>query len=267
MESTKSIPANAAAFNSWLPFYTLLKKEVLRFMSVFIQTLITPVITASLYLFIFGLSLGDRISVMQEFRYIQFVVPGLILMGVVNNAFANTSSSLFFSRYLNNIVDLLVTPITPGQFIMAYTIAAMLRGFTVGFSVWVISMFFTGLPWVHPAQAILMLTLANFLFAQLGIVAAIYSSSFDHLAMFNNFLILPAIYLGGLFYPISMLPPLWRTISNFNPLCYLIDGFRQGVLGRGDNAMSTNIGVASVFAVLLFIWAASLIGRGVKLRS
>lgn len=266
MQDSNTVPG-APSFHPLLPFYTLLKKEVLRFMSVFIQTLITPVITASLYLFVFGLSLGDRISVMPEFRYIQFVVPGLIIMGVINNAFANTSSSLFFSRYLNNIVDLLVTPITPWQFILAYTLAAMLRGFTVGFAVWAISVFFTGLPWAHPFAAIFMLTAANFLFAQLGLVAAIYSSSFDHLAMFNNFLILPLIYLGGLFYPISLLPPVWKLLSEFNPLCYLIDGFRQSVLGRGDNYLSLDMAVAAALSIILFVWAASLIRRGVKLRT
>lgn len=258
---------NSPEFHPYLPLYTLLKKEVLRFLSVFIQTLVTPVITASLYLFVFGLSLGSRISVMPEFKYIQFVVPGLIIMGAINNAFQNTSSSIFFSRYLNNIVDLLVTPITPPQFILAYTLAAMLRGFTVGFSVLIISCFFTDLPWVHPGQAFLLFALGNFMFAQLGIVAAIYSSSFDHLSMFTNFLILPLIYLGGLFYPISLLPGLWHTFSLFNPLCYLIDGFRQSILGRGDHDMLLNIGVVAGISVVLFIWAASLIGRGVKLRT
>jgi ABC-2 type transport system permease protein len=266
MQKAKNI-AGAAPFNSFLPFYTLLKKEVLRFITVFIQTLITPVITASLYLFVFGLSLGSHISVMGNVPYIQFVVPGLILMGVVNNAFQNTSSSLFFSRYLNNIVDLLVTPITPWQFILAYTIAAMLRGFTVGLSIWLISIFFTDLPWVDPVHAIVMLTLANFLFAQLGIVAAIFSASFDHLSMFSNFLILPLIYLGGVFYPISQLPPLWKAFSQFNPLFFLIDGFRQGVLGQGDNTFHLNLGVAVGLSVVLFVVAATLIGRGVRLRS
>ncbi len=256
-----------STFISWLPFYTLLKKEVLRFFTVAAQTIVTPIITASLYLLVFGVSLGGKISLYPQFSYAQFVIPGLILMGAINNSFANTSSSLFFSRYLGNIVDLLVTPLTPSQFIMAYTLAAILRGLIVGASTLLVSLFFARLPWVHPWQAIAMILTANFLFAQLGIIAAIYSNSFDELSMYTNFLILPLIYTGGLFYPISMLPPLWHRISQLNPLSYLIDGFRQAILGIGDNSFAIDFAVAAGIALSLFIWAAILIRQGKRLRA
>ena len=149
------------SFNSWLPFYTLLRKEIRRFLRVASQTLVTPVITASLYLFIFGATLGERISVLEGFSYAQFVIPGLILMGIINNSFSNVASSLFMSRYLGSIVDLLVTPVTPTQFIMAYTLAAMLRGLVVGLVVWLISCLFATLPWAHPFAAIAMACLAR----------------------------------------------------------------------------------------------------------
>ena len=254
-------------FHPALPFYTLLKKEILRFWSVALQTLVTPFITASLYLLVFGLSLGNKFSVIPEFTYIQFVVPGLVLMGVINNSFANTSSSLFFSRYLGNIVDLLVTPITPAQFIMAYTIAAMIRGILVGVSVLAISLVFTPLPWAHPFAAFAMVVLASFLFAQLGLIAAIFSNSFDALSMYTNFLILPLIYLGGLFYPISLLPGIWKVLSHFNPLFYLIDGFRQAVLGRGDTELWVDFLVAGGISAVLFALAAYYIGKGHKMRT
>lgn len=254
-------------FISWLPFYTLLQKEIRRFLRVASQTLVTPVITASLYLFIFGATLGERISVLEGFSYAQFVIPGLILMGVINNSFSNVSSSLFMSRYLGNIVDLLVTPISPTQFIMAYTLAAMVRGLVVGLIVWLISCLFATLPWAHPMAAIGMACLASFLFAQFGIIAAIHANTFDSLSMFTNFIILPLIYLGGVFYPISILPPLWSKLSHLNPLFYLIDGFRHALLGVGDLPFWVSFGTVSIMALAFFCWASALIMRSYRLRN
>ncbi len=254
-------------FSPWLPFLTLLQREILRFLRVSVQTILTPIITASLYLFVFGATLGNRLSVVEGFSYAQFVIPGLILMGIINNAFANTSSSLFMSRYLGQILDLLVTPLTPPQLIFAYTLAAMLRGLLVGVAVAGISLFFAPLPWVHPLLAILMACLASFLFSQLGLIAAIYSNSFDALSMYSNFILLPLIYLGGVFYPISILPPFWGALSRFNPLLYLIDGFRHAVLGTGDMPLTISFGITVALAFVLFLWAAILIATGYKLRS
>lgn len=254
-------------FIPWLPFYTLLQKEVRRFWRVSSQTLVTPVITASLYLFIFGATLGERISVLEGYSYAQFVIPGLILMGVINNSFSNAASSLFMSRYLGNIVDLLVTPLTPAQFIMAYTLAAMLRGLAVGVVVWLISLMFAELPWAYPLATIAMATLASFLFAQFGIITAIYANSFDSLAMYTNFILLPLIYLGGVFYPISILPSPWAGLSHLNPLFYLIDGFRHSLLGTGDLTFTVAFAVSGLIALALFVWAATLITRSYRLRT
>jgi len=251
----------------WLPFFTLLRKEILRFWRVASQTLLTPIITASLYLFVFGATLGERLSVLEGFSYAQFVIPGLILMGVINNSFANTSSSLFMSRYLGGIVDLLVTPVSPPQFIMAYTLAAMLRGLLVGSVVCLISMLFATLPWQDPLLAILMAMLASFLFAQFGLIAAIYAHNFDTLSMYSNFCILPLIYLGGVFYPISILPDPWENLSYLNPLFYLIDGFRHALLGVGDTSYLMAFSVSGAIALGLFCWAAWLIGKGYRLRT
>jgi len=254
-------------FHRWRPFRTLLRREILRFFKVWAQTLITPIISASLYLFVFGATLGGRISVLPGFSYAQFVIPGLILMGVINNSFANCSSSLFMYRYLGGIVDLLVAPITPPQFILAYTLAGMLRGLLVGLVVLGISFFFAGMPWVHPLAAVLMAVLASFLFAQFGLIAAIYSRNFDALSMYSNFIILPLIYLGGVFYPISILPQPWEGLSRLNPLFYLIDGFRHALLGVGDTSFVTAFGISGGIALGLFLWAAVLLGRGYRIRS
>lgn len=254
-------------YNRWQPFLTLTQKEIRRFLRVSSQTLLAPIISASLYLFIFGATLGERISVLEGFSYAQFVIPGLILMGVINNSFANTSSSLFMSRYLGNIVDLLVTPITPPQFICAYTLAAMIRGIGVGLTVLLISNLFAQLPWAHPLLALAMACLASFTFAQFGLLAAIFANNFDALSMFTNFLILPLIYLGGVFYPISILPGFWASLSHLNPLFYLIDGFRHAILGVGDLPFGISFGVAAAQALILFCFAAVLIGKGYRLRN
>lgn len=254
-------------FYAWLPFVTLLRKEILRFRRVSTQTLLAPIVTASLYLFVFGATLGNRLTVLEGFSYAQFVIPGLIIMGVINNSFANTSSSLFMSRYLGGIVDLLVTPVTPPQFIMAYTLAAMLRGLLVGSVVLMISLLFATLPWENPMLAALMATLASFLFAQFGLIAAIYAHNFDTLSVYTNFMILPLIYLGGVFYPISILPAPWSSLSYLNPLFYLIDGFRHAIIGVGDTSFAVAFGVSATMAATLFVWAAWLIGKGYRLRS
>lgn len=254
-------------FRKELPFLTLLKREVLRFISVSGQTIITPIITASLYLLVFGVSLGQRVSVLEGFSYVQFVIPGLVLMGIAQNAFANSSSSLFMARYLGFIVDFLVTPLTPSQFIMAYTVAAIMRGLAVGAVVLIVSSFFAVIPWTSVIDASIMAILVGFLFAQLGILAALYSRSFDELSMFSSFLITPLIYLGGLFYPASLLPSFWAKVSMLNPLFYMIDGFRYTALGVSDIPYSTSLIVTGVFSIVSFIWAAVLIGNGERLRS
>jgi ABC-2 type transport system permease protein len=171
------------------------------------------------------------------------------------------------SRYLGNIVDLLVTPITPPQFVLAYTLASMIRGVLVGIAVWLISTFFAQLPWAHPPTALLFAALSSFLFAQFGMIAAIYSNTFDALSMYSNFVILPLVYLGGVFYPVSILPPLWESLSRLNPLFYPIDGFRHAILGTGDVPLVTALGVTAGMAVALFLWTSLLIGTGHKLRS
>lgn len=253
-------------FKPYLPFKTLLLKEIKRFLAVASQTLLGPVVSSSLYLLIFGMGIGSRLSIHPEHSYAQFIIPGLVLMGVVNNAFANTSSSLFMSRYLGNIVDILVTPIRPSEFIAAYTLAAMFRGMLVGLVTYLVTIIFAPVPWANPLQAIGIALLASFVFAQFGILAAIFSSSFDTLSMFTNFLILPLIYLGGLFYPVADLPEPWRTLSQFNPLYYIIEGFRVAVLGHGSLSLTRVWVVTGTMGLVLFILAAAMVATGYKLR-
>ncbi len=252
---------------TWLPFWTLFKKEALRFLVVPGQTLLAPVVTSTLFLFIFGVNLGRRIDVHSSLSYVQFVVPGLALMGIINNAFANTSSSLFFSKYIGNLVDLLVTPLTATQIILAYTLAAVLRGLLVGAAVFAISALFTALPWTSPWLALCMAVLTSFMMSQAGIVAAIYSESFEALSVYMNFILMPMIYLGGLFYPTTVLPPFWQKITQLNPLFYTIDGFRSTVLGSSDVSLRLSFFITGGLSLILFIWAATLIHTGHRLRT
>ncbi|MDY0211925.1 MAG: ABC transporter permease [Desulfuromonadaceae bacterium] len=226
--------SNEESFSSHRAFLTLLLKEVRRFMLVWTQTLVTPILITSLYLFVFGAALGERISVIDGLSYAQFVIPGLILMGVINNSFANTSSSLFMSRHLGSIADLLVMPLSSIQIVAAYTLAGMLRGLLVGAVVGLISTQFAVLPWAHPLYAVLMAILASMLFSVMGLIAGTFAESFDGLSLYINFVILPLVFLGGVFYPISILPSFWRAVSQCNPLFYLLDGFRHALLGIGD---------------------------------
>lgn len=254
-------------FSSFKSFSTLFKKELLRMWAVAGQTLLAPVVTATLYLLIFGVSLGSRISFWENISYIQFVVPGLVLMGMINNAFANCSSSLFISKYLGNIADLLVTPLTPFQFMSAYSLAAMIRAIAVGSVIMVVSMLFTELPWAHPVRALAMALISAFLFAQFGLITAIFAKSFDSLSVFTNFLLMPLIYLGGLFYPVQQLPSPWNTISMFNPLYYLIEGFRSAILGQGEISFAISFGVSAALSLALCYYVTYLFKNSSRLRN
>lgn len=254
-------------FSEWTPFVSLLKREILRFTTIFPQTVLAPMVQVTLYLLIFGVSLGKQVTIFPDLSYIQFIVPGLILMGVINNTFVNSAFSLFMTRYLGYIVDLLVSPIRSSHFILAYTLASMLRGVIVGACILIISMFFTTLSWPHPVEAVSMILLSSFLFAQFGIIAAMNSNSFDQFNVYTNFVLTPLIYVGGLFYPISKLPPFWENVSLLNPLFYIIDGFRYTATGMSDVPFHQSFLITFCLAMTLFAGATYSIGQGKKLRT
>ena len=254
-------------FNKHLPFTTLLKVEIGRFFKFKFQALFGPIISSALFIFVFGLHLGSRVSIDESISYIDFIVPGLILLGVTNSSFSNASFSLFFPRHNGTIVDLLVLPLTPNQLVLAFTFASMLRGMLVGISIYAISLFFTNSPWHDPISGMFIVLLSSFLFSQFGILAAIYSESFETLSLYTNFIIMPLIYFGGLFYPISILPDMWKSISQVNPLFYMIDGFRNSAIGFGDNRMHTNFLVLIIISLILYIWTNIIIKIGYKLKT
>ena len=249
-------------------FSTLLLKETLRFWKVGFQTIGAPVLTSLLYLLIFSHALKNRISVYpdSEIDYLTFLVPGLAMMSLLQNAFANTSSSLAQSKMMGNIVFILLTPISHHALFAAYITAACVRGLFVAAGVVVAAMFFVNVP-IHNIFLILFFgTCGGVMLAALGLIAGLWAEKFDHIAAFQNFVILPMTFLSGVFYSVQSLPPMWQTVSHVNPFFYLIDGFRAGFFGRPDVPLELSIFVVSMVTVFLSLGCFSLIRSGYKLR-
>jgi ABC-2 type transport system permease protein len=246
--------------------YTLFKKEVLRFWRVAFQTIASPVITALLYLLIFSHVLDGRVQVYDDVPYNAFLIPGLIMMSLLQNAFANSSSSLVQSKVMGNIIFVLLTPLTYLQFFLAFLAAAIVRGLIVGLSIYLVALFFVDLPLVHGTWVITFAFLGSALLGTFGIIAGIWSDRFDQMAAFQNFVIMPLTFLSGVFYSIHSLPPIWQTISKFNPFFYMIDGFRYGFFGKGDISPWVSFCVVSTFLALLVILSLKMLKSGYKLR-
>lgn len=246
--------------------YTLFKKEVLRFWRVAFQTIASPVITALLYLLIFSHVLEGRVEVYDDVPYTAFLIPGLIMMSLLQNAFANTSSSLVQSKVMGNIIFVLLTPLTYLQFFLAFLAAAIVRGLAVGLSIYFVALWFVDLPLMHVAWVITFAILGSALLGTFGIIAGIWSDRFDQMAAFQNFVIMPLTFLSGVFYSIHSLPSIWQTISKFNPFFYMIDGFRYGFFGKGDISPWVSFVVVSTFLALLVVMSLKMLKSGYKLR-
>jgi len=247
-------------------FRTLLYKELLRFWKVATQTLTAPIVTAMLYLLIFGHVLEAHVQVFPGVSYTAFLVPGLVMMSVLQNAFANSSSSLIQSKITGNLVFILLTPLSHWKIFSAYVLAAMIRGFMVGLGVMLITLWFAKLSFVSPLWIIVFALLGAAILGTMGLIAGIWAEKFDQLAAFQNFLIVPATFLAGVFYSVHSLPPFWLAVSHANPFFYMIDGFRYGFFGHSDVAPLTSLTIVLVFFVVLSFIAVTLLKRGYKLR-
>jgi len=245
---------------------TLTRKEVKRFWSVLGQTVTAPVITALLYLLVFGQVMAGRVEVYPGVSYTQFLIPGLIVMSVIQNSFANSSSSLIQSKLLGNLVFILMAPLSAWELFTAYIGASLLRAGLVGSALYLETWPFVHLPLAQPLVLLGMLVFAGGSMAVLGLIAGIVAAKFDHLASFQNFLILPASFLSGTFYSIHALPEFWRGVSRFNPFFYMIDGFRYGFLGVGDVPLWTCFAWTGGFFVLLSSICLWMLTTGYKLR-
>ncbi len=248
---------------------TLLYKELLRFWKVAFQTILAPVLTALLYLLIFSHVLEANVSVFDgKVRYTSFLVPGLVMMSVLQNAFANSSSSLIQSKITGNLIFILLPPLSPGDMFAAYVIGAMVRGLVVGLGVFAVTLFFVPslLAMPHPFWALAFALLGSAILGTLGLIAGIWADKFDQLSAFQNFIIMPLTFLSGVFYSIHTLPPFWQGLSRFNPFFYMIDGFRYGFFGLSDVAPATSLAIVGGCCVALSLLTLSLLRRGWKLR-
>ncbi len=250
----------------WRGTYTLFKKELFRFWRVAFQTVASPVLTSLLYLLIFSHVLENHVQVYKGVPYKAFLIPGLIMMSLLQNAFANSSSSLVQSKIMGSIVFVLLTPLSYLQFFIAFLAAAIIRGFLVGISIYLVAIWFVDLTIVHPLWIFTFALLGSALLGTFGIIAGIWSDKFDQMAAFQNFVIMPLTFLSGVFYSIHSLPPFWQTVSKFNPFFYMIDGFRYGFFGQSD--ISPWLSLVVVFSFLLALaWAAlKMLKSGYKLR-
>lgn len=246
--------------------WTLTHREVSRMLRVWKQTIVPPVLTAVLFILIFGYSLGSRISSVEGFSYINFILPGLLMMGVIMSAYSNTSSSLFLSKFQGNIQEILVAPISYGHIIMSLTIAGVIRGLLVGAGILGVGLLFTKIP-VHNAWVLLFfIILVSLVFSLAGIVTALWATDFDGMTVFLTFLITPLTYLGGVFYSINMLPDFWRTVALFNPILYMVDGFRYGFLGFSDVPLMHSFIIVIALNIFFFMLCVHLFRIGYKLR-
>ena len=249
--------------NGW---QALFYKEILRFWKVGFQTVAAPVMTAMLYLLIFGHVLEDRVKVYDQITYTAFLLPGLVMMSVLQNAFANSSSSLIQSKMMGNLVFLLLTPLNHWSWFFAYVGSSVVRGLAVGLGVFVVTGWFTPLSFVSPQWIVLFAIMGATMLGSMGVIAGLWAEKFDQMAAFQNFIIMPMTFMSGVFYSIHSLPPFWQTLSHFNPFFYMIDGFRYGFFGVSDVSPWLSLAVVGSCTVLISATALHLLRIGFKIR-
>ena len=245
---------------------TLLYKEVLRFWKVAFQTIAGPVLTAMLYLLIFGHALEDHVKVYDQVSYTAFLVPGLAMMSLLQNSFANSSSSLIMSKVMGNLVFIMLTPLSYWHWFVAYVGAAVVRGLVVGAGVFAISALFTQVSFAQPLFIVAFAVMGAALMGTLGLIAGLWAEKFDQLAAFQNFVVMPMTFLSGVFYSIHSLPPFWQQVSHLNPFFYMIDGFRYGFFGVSDVSPWLSLSLVGSAFVLVAALALHLLRTGYKIR-
>ncbi|BFI97399.1 MAG: ABC transporter permease [Rhodanobacter sp.] len=258
---SSNLAANLVAFR------TIARREIVRILRIWTQTLIPPVITITLYYVIFGKLIGGRIGTIEGYPYMQYLVPGMVMMSVINNSYMNISSSFFGAKFQRSVEEMLVAPMSNWAILLGYVVGAVARGLAVGALVLVVALFFTHLQVAHLLVALVSVLLGATIFALAGFINAIYAKKFDDIALVPTFVITPLTYLGGVFYSIKMLGEPWQAISRANPILYMVNTFRFGVLGISDVNVGTALLVMVAFVVGLALIAMQLLKRGVGLRS
>ena len=246
---------------------TIIRKEVVRFMRIWTQTLLPSAITQSLYFLIFGAFIGSQIAAINGISYMEFLVPGLVMMAVITNAYSNTVSSFFGAKFQRNLEEMLVSPISNSAIIVGFVFGGLLRGILVGAIVLAVSFVFVHPRIDHPTIVALFVIMTALLFSLGGLLNGIFAKKFDDVGIVPTFILTPLTYLGGVFYSIHSLPPVWRAISRFNPIVYMIDGFRYGFYGIADISLWMSFSVLAAMVTIMAVLAWILIDRGIGMRS
>ncbi len=245
---------------------TIIRKEMVRVLRIWIQTIVPPAITMTLYFVIFGNLIGKRIGSMDGFDYMQYIAPGLIMMSVITNSYGNVVSSFFGAKFARHIEEMLVAPMSNASIIIGHVAGGVLRGLLVGTLVTVIALFFTHLDIAHPFIMISVVLLSSIVFSLAGFINAIFATKFDDISIVPTFVLTPLTYLGGVFYTISLLPPFWQSVSKANPILYMVNAFRYGILGKSDIDIGHAYVILFVFIVVLFTACVQLMRRGIGIR-
>ncbi|MEM1173567.1 MAG: ABC transporter permease [Pseudomonadota bacterium] len=245
---------------------TLVRKEIIRVFRIWVQTIVPPAITMTLYFIIFGNLIGKRIGSMEGYDYMQYIAPGLIMMSVITNSYGNVVSSFFGAKFGRHLEEMLVSPMSNSAIIIGHVAGGVIRGLGVGLLVTLIALFFTRLEVAHPLIMLSMVLLSSIVFALMGFINAIFAKKFDDISIVPTFVLTPLTYLGGVFYSISLLPEFWQGVSKANPILYMVNAFRYGVLGISDISITTAYAIVILFVVALFLVCLTLMNRGVGIR-
>lgn len=245
---------------------TIVRKEIMRVLRIWIQTIVPPAITMTLYFIIFGTLIGRRIGTMDGFDYMQYIAPGLIMMSVITNSYGNVVSSFFGAKFGKHVEEMLVAPMSYATIIIGHVAGGVLRGLLVGSLVTVIALFFTKLEVAHPFIMISIVLLSSIVFSLAGFINAVFAKKFDDISIVPTFVLTPLTYLGGVFYSINMLPEFWQNVSKANPILYMVNAFRYGILGTSDIGIGHAYAILLVFVVLLFSGCMFLMRRGIGIR-
>ncbi len=245
---------------------TLIRKEVIRVMRIWVQTIVPPAITMTLYFIIFGNLIGRRIGQMDGFDYMQYIAPGLIMMSVITNSYGNVVSSFFGAKFGRHLEEMLVAPMSNAAIIIGHVAGGVIRGLSVGAMVTIIALFFTRLDVAHPFVTISIVLLSSIVFALMGFINAVFAKKFDDISIVPTFVLTPLTYLGGVFYSISLLPEFWQKVSMANPILYMVNAFRYGILGVSDISISVAYVMLVGFVIILFSACLYLLNRGIGIR-
>ncbi len=253
--------------HKFIAFETLVIKEIRRFSRIWLQTLVPPAITIGLYFVIFGNLIGSRIGEMNGFQYMEFIVPGLIMMAVIQNSYSNVVSSFFSQKFQRSIEELLVSPVPNYIILTGFIVGGMARGLAVGAIVTTMSLFFADLNVQHPLVTIAVILMTSIVFSLAGFINAIFANNFDDISIIPTFVLTPLIYLGGVFYSVQLLPPLWQIVSGLNPIFYMVNTFRYGILGSSDVDVVWAFLILGLFIVILYGACIWLLRHGTGLRA